>query len=116
MAIVNDDLILTPITQERYEKYTEQLKKMIEVVSIFFKLKIYSLFSRTILNPDLLAFSTTRSHSVQSISTADPAQVVSKRNFNAVSNKNRCSSNKWPCKLNNSSQLMTETTPKSAEQ
>lgn len=33
MAIVNDDLMLTPISQERFEKYTEQLKKMVEVVS-----------------------------------------------------------------------------------
>lgn len=35
MAIVNDDLILTPISQERHEKYTEQLKKMVEVVGFF---------------------------------------------------------------------------------
>jgi hypothetical protein len=33
MAIVNDELMLTPISQERFEKYNEQLRKMTEVVS-----------------------------------------------------------------------------------
>ena len=33
MAIVNDDLMLTPITKERFEKYNDQLRKMVEVVS-----------------------------------------------------------------------------------